>query len=575
MASSSPLLAALIGGDTNASALGVDPAAASAMNNLQLAQAMQQGAMSTSAAYPAQAIARLGQALAGNYIQGNATSQLANLYAHTAESAASTLPEGHPLLKALNSPDPVIRMQGLQAYQSALKLLSQPENVAPGHQVFFPGSGNPVSQNTRARTELGMTKEDMDAAEAAAGRGAQPARVPLNPPRLGYQGGMGDNGEEIIGAGPAQPRQVQTTTYRSLQPAIDLKAREAAATEAAKNPALVQRAGQTAAAENPALIARAGAEEAAKNPALVQRAGQTAAAENPALIERAGGTETAKNTANYGPLLTPSPAPAPGPGGTEPLPTQHGTKIPPLTDQAPIPTNPEELKQRLPAWQKTSQDWNTSLQPSYQAEQRLNTIANAFKQIQTGAFTTNKAQFATWLKSAGLDSVADKVMQGADPSQVQLALHENYAETMQQLKAATSRFTQQEFKITAENKEHPNLQPEANLQMLAEDIGALRQARDLPRDFVIAQQHGWKDPQSYEQAWLRQNPLSGYVDTAKKEIGPLKGMTPESVTGGNKQGAPPVGYVHDGWTFKGGDPNKKESWAPPAASFNDRFGGTK
>ena len=205
----------------------------------------------------------------------------------------------------------------------------------------------------------------------------------------------------------------------------------------------------------------------------------------------------------------------------------------------PIPREPKALDQKLPAWQKTQEEWQKSLQPAYQAEQRLQTIANAFKSIETGAFTTDRADWATKFKALGMTNLADRIMK--NPEQAQLALHENYAETMQQLKAATSRFTQQEFKITAENKEHPNLQPAANLQMLAEDIGMLRQSRDLPGDFRIAQQHGWRDPQSFETEWLKANKLSDYVGRARDEIGPLKGMKQPS-------GQP---TLQQGWTYLG------------------------
>jgi hypothetical protein len=239
---------------------------------------------------------------------------------------------------------------------------------------------------------------------------------------------------------------------------------------------------------------------------------------------KAGAEETAKNQSNLGPLLKPQGPLNPNvPGQTKPVTTDSGTTIPALSDQAPIPQSPEQLKAAIPKWQETTDNWTKSIGPAQQAEQRLNTIANAFKQIQTGSFQTHKADFAAGLLALGVPQSAIDLL-GTDPAQVQLALHENYSETMQQLKAATSRFTQQEFKITSENKEHPNLQPSANLQMLAEDIGTLRQAQNLPADWAAAQRNGWQNPQSFEQAWLKKNPISGYVNKVKTEIGPLKGM---------------------------------------------------
>ncbi len=39
-----------------------------------------------------------------------------------------------------------------------------------------------------------------------------------------------------------------------------------------------------------------------------------------------------------------------------------------------------------------------------------------------------------------------------------------------------------------------------------------------------------------------------------------KPRTPKAPSGTSQAGAPPVGYVHGGYRFKGGDPNSKESW---------------
>jgi hypothetical protein len=207
----------------------------------------------------------------------------------------------------------------------------------------------------------------------------------------------------------------------------------------------------------------------------------------------------------------------------KPLPFLDGTLIPPVTSQAPIPTSPAELKPKIEAWTKTTTDWNNSLAPGYATEQRLQTIASAFKQIQSGAWQTDKANFVAKLNAIGIPVPKDKMN---DASAVQQALHENYVKTMQQLKASNSRWTQMEFKATSENSEHPNLQPPANLQMLSEDLATLRQSRDMVTDWHDAQRSGWHDPQSFESEWLKNNKFSDYTNQARQQIGPLKGMSP-------------------------------------------------
>jgi hypothetical protein len=221
-----------------------------------------------------------------------------------------------------------------------------------------------------------------------------------------------------------------------------------------------------------------------------------------------------------------------GAGLTQPVPITHQaydggtyqTNLPPLSDQAPIPHTAKELDNAYASWQKTKDGWQSTLAPGYAAEQRLETIADAFKSFQSGSWQTDKADIAAKLKGLGIDVTPYL----GDPAKVQLSLHENYVETMQQLRASNSRWTQFEFKALSANKENPDIQPAANLQMLSEDIGTLRQARDLPNDLVAAQRNGWRDPQSFETAWLKQNPVSGYVAQVKKEIGPLQGMQTQS-----------------------------------------------
>jgi hypothetical protein len=230
--------------------------------------------------------------------------------------------------------------------------------------------------------------------------------------------------------------------------------------------------------------------------------------------------EEGSQAAKYGDLIKPPATPIPGPGGTEPLPTDHNTQIPPVSSQSGLPKSPAEADARVASWQKTTDGWYGSIQPSIQAQQRLESATNAFKAINTGAGTEQRGKVNAYLKSMGLP----EIFTGANASDVEIAIHDNIAETLNQLKATQPRFAQSEFKILSQNKEHPNLQPEANLQMLSEDIAQLKQARDLAQDWGIAQDHGWRNPQAFESSWTNANPISGYVDRTKKEIGPLKGM---------------------------------------------------
>jgi hypothetical protein len=572
MVVASSLAAALLGGDSGNAGI-ADPAILAAMPQMQLGQGLVQQGLSTAPAYPMQAVARLAQTLAGGYLQHDAVGSLAKAYAHSAENAAKILPEDSPVRKMLQSGDPGLVSMGMQILPKVQTLASEPANVGPGDNRYV--GGTMIAANTRPRDKLGIIQEDLDnaaRAQAAAGPSgrAPPASpgVPLNPPRLGGIEGMGPGspgvpldgprlgGVNVSGQAPpvpltgprfsipnsagapvpltgpnipnfndrfsaARPTGAPATSppLNPLQGAIDLEAQRAAAEESAKNPALIQRAGGIAAAENPALIERAVASEAAKNPALAQRAGMV---------------KQAENAADFGNYAKEKPAPTPGPGGTDPVEVWHRdpmtgtsqkTVIPALNDQGTIDRSPAALKENVPAWQKTISAWNTGLKASQEADQRLATVEGALKTVQSGWGTTQKAAVNAAAKSLGLP----EILPNAKPGDVEKIFHEASIETLKRLQATMqgtgSRIAVAEFTTLTKQGLNPDLQPEANLQMIAEDRGALRQSMDLPRDWSIAKsQYGWENPQAFERAWYDKNGLSQYVNTTKKEIGPLKGM---------------------------------------------------
>lgn len=478
----SPLAAALVGQEQGGSFM--DPAMLEAQPQLSLAKAMMGNAISTAPASPWEAAARVGQAIAGLSVQNDAVSELARAYSNSTDKMADALTQvspKHPLIAALRSPDLATRMSAAKEFGKAMTLLGEGYDIGPGNQRQM--NGVVVGENTNPRSPEGVLQSDINNANRAGARttAVNPSAAPV--PRTNIQpalpaqsqaGGI----ESVIGGGTGQP-----------SPALSFNDRFPAA--------------------HP------------NNP--LQGAIDTKAATTAAEKQAEAGVE-------FGDLAKQPPAPQKGPGGTEPLTTIHGTLVPPLTDQGVIDRSPAALKEAIPAWQKTVTSWNTGLVAGQDAEQRLKSIADAFKTINTGWGTEQKAQVNAIMKSLGLP----QILPNADPASVEQSLHENYVQTLKRLQASVqgtgSRFTQMEFRLLSENAEHPNLQPEANLKMLTEDLAQLRQARDLPRDWQVAKQNGWQNPQSFEEAWLRQNPISGYTAAARKEIGPLKGME-----GGQKQ----------------------------------------
>jgi hypothetical protein len=270
------------------------------------------------------------------------------------------------------------------------------------------------------------------------------------------------------------------------------------------------------------------------NPAWLEVKGQEAAA-----------TAAGTNRANLAPTYPmgggpPAPAAPGGPAANEPAkgtPSPYGM-LPPLSEQK-MPASKVEADAAVPKWTERVDAWTNGIQPAQQAELRLTTIAQAFKSIQTGTWAEQKADLTAALAAIGIHLDPNTVN---DPAKVQVALHENILTTLPLLKAATPRPSQTEFAVTKENREGPNIQPEANLQMLAEDIALVRQAQNLPNAFHAS---GWQNAQQFESAYLSRNNLIQAAEAVKKEIGPPGGM-PGAVPPGLPPGSTPTGRIYNG-----------------------------
>jgi hypothetical protein len=99
-----------------------------------------------------------------------------------------------------------------------------------------------------------------------------------------------------------------------------------------------------------------------------------------------------------------------------------------------------------------------------------------------------------------------------DPADIQIALHENFSQTMNTLKAQLAggggRITQAEIFRAAEQQPGPNLQPKTNRSLIAEALAVVSQAQQLPQDWPLASRMGWEDALAYDGAWREQNKLS-------------------------------------------------------------------
>jgi hypothetical protein len=216
---------------------------------------------------------------------------------------------------------------------------------------------------------------------------------------------------------------------------------------------------------------------------------------------------------------------------TKPIPSpsnqgrSYATTIPAIAQQARTP-DLHTYGQAQPDWQKESGELADAGVAAQRAETNLMAIAGAYKMVQSGTWATEKNEFAGYLRAVGLAPPEST----AGLAALQTALHDNYKNTLSQLKAVNSRFTGNEFRVNAEAGEAAGNQPEANLNLLSQDIAQVRQLQGLAFDWNSAQTmvgsdgSRWVNPDSFKTAWIRQNPLQPMIDQARAQIGPLKGM---------------------------------------------------
>ena len=156
-------------------------------------------------------------------------------------------------------------------------------------------------------------------------------------------------------------------------------------------------------------------------------------------------------------------------------------------------------------------------------------MAGIFRNFESGAGANALAQFKTYASAAGVN------LPGNDPAQAQQAAKDNFNQSIAKLKeAGLQRITQLEVKMSGENFANPNLQPAANFAIIAQDLGKTQMLEAFTNDLHRAQLEasnsgGPLNVPAFENSWFNHNSLNTFVDMAKAQIGPFKGMTPEQV----------------------------------------------
>ena len=163
--------------------------------------------------------------------------------------------------------------------------------------------------------------------------------------------------------------------------------------------------------------------------------------------------------------------------------------------------------------------------------------------MQSGAWATAKADIGKNLIAAGVPTDTVNDILNTDPAKAEIIMKNNFGASLSTLSASKlGRITQNEIFAMQKNLANPDLQPEANLAIIGQGIGIARFQQHLANDWNQAIQLGYSDPATYQQAWIKANPLQKFIDDATKEIGPLKGMRAPKTAG--RTGRTSTGGLH-------------------------------
>jgi muramidase (phage lysozyme) len=197
--------------------------------------------------------------------------------------------------------------------------------------------------------------------------------------------------------------------------------------------------------------------------------------------------------------------------------------VPGYNKALPLPVNPDRLK----VINDTNQKWIEKVgdqQPLLETGiQQSMIMRDVLSSIQSGAWTQQQAYWNAKLKAAGLPQIFD-----ADPGLADIAAKENLNMTYSSLRAAgVQRITNME--VSQAQKANPStaIQPEADAELLSNNLGVMFQQQALIRGSSLARAQGWVDLSDYQQKFYDQNPLTGrggFVDRAQQVVGDLRGV---------------------------------------------------
>lgn len=214
----------------------------------------------------------------------------------------------------------------------------------------------------------------------------------------------------------------------------------------------------------------------------------------------------------------------------QPIVTDKGTTVPlPTAGNQTMGPGEKQIESQITNSGKTEENWN-SVRPTIEtSRQRLGALSDAFSQLETGGLTQSRADISNNLRGAGLGWLADRVMGAKDVGTVQSALWTGMQDVLSSLKTINAgtggRILNSEFNAFLEHGFSPDMVGPALHNAVTQQLGTTYQVGNMIDDYYgQARPAGWRDANQYQSAYLKANPIEGFVNYANKTVPPFGGM---------------------------------------------------
>lgn len=234
------------------------------------------------------------------------------------------------------------------------------------------------------------------------------------------------------------------------------------------------------------------------------------------------------------PASTLAPAPQSGPTpqaaafNGQPFVTDKGTNVPAPRGNQVMGPGSDQIKNQLENSQKVEANWD-SIRPTIEsARDRLTLSSQIFAQLEGKGLNEQKAIVANTLRGTPLAPLADYVMSAKDTAGVQSAIWNSMQESLSALKAINAgtggRILNSEFNAFMEHGYSPDMVGSALHTAITHQLGQIYQTQNMIDDFGTARQMNWRDASQYQRAYLKANPVEGFVSYAAQTVPQFKGM---------------------------------------------------